>query len=206
MEADQRHRLARQFERSCRVSKNPRGLQCSSEIQRKLQARSVGRNPKDSINVAAKLKKIVLMDNWRVSRHIDFVRNCIQNMLGRCQRIRKVIALTTSDALCDCRFGWRPPSQGFDHNARLVHVRPRQDYSIPPRRRTLTFGSDAVAMRFPSMMLVTGFTSSTQRFALRKWRRLLRNCSNVMYVSAKQTKMRVGCPIRCYSITRAILE
>jgi hypothetical protein len=100
----------------------------------------------DDQSETEELKRIVRMDNRRVSRHVDFVRNYIRNMLGRCQRIGKVIALTTSDALCDCRFGWRPPSQGFDFNARLVHVRPRQEYSISPRRRTLTYGSDGEAI------------------------------------------------------------
>jgi hypothetical protein len=42
------------FERTCRLSQNPRALQCSYELQRKLQAGYMGRNAKDTIRGAPK--------------------------------------------------------------------------------------------------------------------------------------------------------
>jgi hypothetical protein len=51
--------LDRSFERACRLSKNPRALQCSDGLQRKHQAGLVGLNPKEALQVAPKRRNII---------------------------------------------------------------------------------------------------------------------------------------------------
>jgi hypothetical protein len=51
-------RLGKLFERACRLPQNTRALQYSKKLQRKLQARSLGRNAKEELQVASNRKDI----------------------------------------------------------------------------------------------------------------------------------------------------
>jgi hypothetical protein len=51
-------RLGRPFERTCRLSRCPRALQCSSEIQGKRHAGHAGHNPKEKLQVETRRKAI----------------------------------------------------------------------------------------------------------------------------------------------------
>ncbi len=52
-------RLGRASERTCRLSQNPRALQCSLQPQRKHPARLLGQDPKETIQVAPGRKEII---------------------------------------------------------------------------------------------------------------------------------------------------
>jgi hypothetical protein len=53
-----RHSLGRAFRRACWLSQNPRKLQCSSKVQRELEAGLLGRNPEEAIQFTRKWKQI----------------------------------------------------------------------------------------------------------------------------------------------------
>jgi hypothetical protein len=69
--------LRRSFERACRLPQNPRALQCSYKLQRKLQAGFVGRNPKDQLQTAER-KKIspLTLTRIQVLESLGFKWNC----------------------------------------------------------------------------------------------------------------------------------
>jgi hypothetical protein len=115
------------------LSMNMRRMYCKWELRKLFR---------EDQSEAAKMKQIVRMD--KSGEYLDALT--MKEITSRTLHARSLPAngirgsCITSDALWDCRFKRCPPPQGFDHHARLVHVRPRQEYSISPRRRTLSRG------------------------------------------------------------------
>jgi hypothetical protein len=63
-----RHRLGRPFERACRLSENPRALQCSLSLQQKRQAGSMGLTPKGVLQVAQRREDIAYATTFRIQK------------------------------------------------------------------------------------------------------------------------------------------